>query len=394
MHRLVRLITLVAVVLASLLPFVLMPTTVDAQECSRAGDGAPEEIAQRFRDAVAAAPVDLGDPVEGEYGCVHPWNGDGPLTQTFDGSDGITNLMYQELHDAVYRLYGDWLDKYEERGGPDVFGAPTDNPHDAGPEGVEQYFEGGAAGRTGFFRRSEGESVYVVQGAILKRYVQADGTSGRLGAPISDEYGYPGGMRSNFDGGFILCCDDGSRVFLNDSGDFSSDCTQANHYVRSGSFNVRQRDDSVTRIDKQGTIDVTARFEVYFSKTDCDAHQDGAEYRIDRITLWLEKPPVSGLTYYWQSVSFGRYAGGKDVGDPDTYNVGCIELQSQATDVFVPVDWHRADWVVAISPESDTMQVKVTNKELYNVEYPVAPCGTQVGLSSNGDADLRPAVES
>lgn len=386
MQRLVRLITLVAVVLASLLPLALMPTTVVAQECSEAGDGASEEIAQRFRDAAAAAPVGLGDPVEGEYGCVHPWNGDGPLTQTFDGPDGLTNLMYQELHDAVYRLYGDWLDKYEERGGPDVFGAPIDNPHDAGSEGVEQYFEGGAAGRTGFFRRAEGEPVYVVQGAILERYVQENGTSGQLGAPISDEYEYPGGVRSNFTRGFIICCDYGTESFENSDPLFNSDCTQANHVVRSNPFSAFMADES---------IDAVFRFDVYYRKTDCSPHEDGAKYQITRVSQWIETEPRSGLPYYWQSVSFGRCQGESEEVDSsrkDEKNRGCVELTWQAEDVIVPQIWYPENWVVSISPSTDTIQSKVANKELAGAELPT-PCELHAGEEPFGQADLRDAVE-
>lgn len=206
MQRTTRSIALVAVVLASLLPLALVPAIASAQACTEVGQGAPDEgMAQRFREAYDATSVDLGKPVDGLYGCVHRWDGYGPWTQTFKGPEGETNLMYQELHDAVYRLYGDWLAKYTDRGGPDVFGAPIDNPHQAGPpSSTEQYFEGDAAGRTGFFRRFEGAPVYVVQGEILKRYVDEGGTFGRLGAPLSDEFDWDGGKRANFDNGHIL----------------------------------------------------------------------------------------------------------------------------------------------------------------------------------------------
>lgn len=376
MQRLSRLITLVAVVLALLLPATFTPAQVRAQDCTSAGEGAPEGIAQRFREACDAAP-DIGSPVAGEYGRVHPWNGYGPLTQTFDGPNGLTNLMYQELHDAVYRLYGDWLAKYEERGGPDVFGAPIDNPHDAGP-GVEQYFEGGAAGRSGFFRRAEDEPVYVVQGAILERYVEENGTSGQLGAPISDEYGYFDGVRSDFDGGFILCCDDGSEVFLNSDPAFNTECTDSNHIGRK-TFNHTVG----------GTVDALFSYEVYYRKTDCSAYGDpGTTYQITKVVQRQDEPSQTGLTYYWQSVSFGYYDPGNPNKEPevdgDDLDVGCVEMK-----VGQSLEWLPQDWVVSMEPGNDTFESKVANKELAGVPFPKeTPCWTHVGEEPAGWIEL------
>ncbi len=146
--------------------------------------------------------IDLGTPyADPRSGRLHLW--DGYWNQNFSGPLGYTNLMIQPLNGRAYRLYGDWLAKFMERGGPRVFGAPIDDPHAAGP-GVEQYFQGGRVRQTGFFRQREGAPVYVVQGAILERYRQETGTSGRLGAPKSNEYAWGSGARSDFANGSIV----------------------------------------------------------------------------------------------------------------------------------------------------------------------------------------------
>lgn len=146
--------------------------------------------------------IDLGPPYrDPRSGKLHLW--DGYWNQNFSGPLGYTNLMIQPLNGHAYRLYGDWLAKFMERGGPRVFGAPIDDPHAAGP-GVEQYLQGGTVGMAGLFRERDGAPVYVVQGAILERYRQETGTSGRLGAPKSNEYAWGSGARSDFANGSIV----------------------------------------------------------------------------------------------------------------------------------------------------------------------------------------------
>lgn len=173
-------------------------------------DGSPLDpisIIQRaycgyFNGSFPGGKVDLGRPYrDPRSGKLHLW--DGYWNQNFEGPRGYTNLMIQPQSGRAYRLYGDWLARYFERGGPRVFGAPTDDPHQAGP-GVEQYFLGGGAGVAGFFRERDGAPVYVVQGSILQRYQQEVGTSGRLGAPRSNEYAWGGGARSDFANGSII----------------------------------------------------------------------------------------------------------------------------------------------------------------------------------------------
>jgi len=138
--------------------------------------------------------VDLGAPYrDPRSGRLHLW--DGYWNQNFDGPLGYTNLMIQPQHGKAYRLYADWLAKYVERGGPQVFGAPIDDPHAAGP-GVEQNFRGGRTGQAGFFRQRDGAPVYVVQGAIMDRYRQERGTSGhRRASRIRSTWAYRGARR-------------------------------------------------------------------------------------------------------------------------------------------------------------------------------------------------------
>lgn len=154
--------------------------------------------------------INLGSPYsDARTGRLHLW--DGYWNQNFNGPMGYTNLMVQPQNGKVFRLYGDWLAKFIERGGPRVFGAPIDDPHAAGP-GVEQWFAGGSVSKAAFFRARDGASVYVVQGGILDAYVRERGTSGRLGAPVGNEVKIQGGARSDFANGAIIYQNGAARV--------------------------------------------------------------------------------------------------------------------------------------------------------------------------------------
>lgn len=160
--------------------------------------------------------IDLGNPyADPRSGRLHRW--DGYWNQNFLGPLGYTNLMIQPQGKKVFRLYGDWLQKYIERGGPGVLGAPSDDAHPAGP-GDEQYFLGGAANNAGLFRARGSKQIFVVQGAILDLYFRSGGTSGRFGAPTSHEEDYQGGKLSAFTNGFILYYPVlGAQGFTNDA---------------------------------------------------------------------------------------------------------------------------------------------------------------------------------
>ena len=64
-------------------------------------------------------------------------------------------------------------------------------------KGKKVRFQGGTvywSGTTG---------AHEVHGAILGRYLALGGTGGRLRLPVTDEYGVPGGRRSDFQGGWV-----------------------------------------------------------------------------------------------------------------------------------------------------------------------------------------------
>lgn len=197
MTRFRRSIILVAAIASLLVSALPEAASLQWDNCTRPGEGPiSEDIAEEFRQAyVQTKDIDLGSPVSGPYGCVHRWDGDGPWTQTFYGPAGTTNLMRNDEMGAVFRLFGRWLDKYQQWGGPDVLGAPSDNPTDRG-SGREQYFtdgiepgqeqDGGPIANAAMYHRPN-EEVRIIHGDILDVYFDEGGTESWLGFPLADQ---------------------------------------------------------------------------------------------------------------------------------------------------------------------------------------------------------------
>jgi uncharacterized protein with LGFP repeats len=89
------------------------------------------------------------------------------------------------------------LAKYLKSGGPSKWGFPTTDELPAPSDGRSQRF---AKARIYW---SSKHGARVVFGAILARYRDLGGASGKLGMPTSDEYGISTGRRQDFGGGYI-----------------------------------------------------------------------------------------------------------------------------------------------------------------------------------------------
>ncbi len=93
-------------------------------------------------------------------------------------------------------VQGAIMRKYAELGAEKFIGLPVSDE------------EGAATGRRSRFQRGHiywapTTGAHAVYGAILARYLDAGGPSSSLGFPTSDEYGVPGGRRSDFERGHI-----------------------------------------------------------------------------------------------------------------------------------------------------------------------------------------------
>lgn len=97
-------------------------------------------------------------------------------------------------------VYGAILTKYKAVGASQTYGLPVADEKDVSgrPGAREGQFERGRI----YWSPATGSSQ--VYGAILARYLLGGGPAGSLGLPVSDEYGVPGGRRTNFQGGYIV----------------------------------------------------------------------------------------------------------------------------------------------------------------------------------------------
>ncbi|MFA5801085.1 MAG: hypothetical protein WC911_01270 [Thermoleophilia bacterium] len=97
-------------------------------------------------------------------------------------------------------VYGAILAKYKAVGASQTYGLPVAEERDVNgkPGAREGQFERGRI----YWSPATGTSQ--VYGAILARYLLGGGPAGPLGLPVSDEYGIPGGRRTNFQGGYIV----------------------------------------------------------------------------------------------------------------------------------------------------------------------------------------------
>jgi stage II sporulation protein D len=104
--------------------------------------------------------------------------------------------IYYSSAAGVHEVHGAILSKYLATGGPSKWGLPTTDELKSG------------SGRSNRFQKARiywtsAHGAHVVYGAILRKYLELGGGSGKLGLPISDEYGVDIGRRSDFENGYI-----------------------------------------------------------------------------------------------------------------------------------------------------------------------------------------------
>ena len=220
-------------------------TVIVSSPCCAVGEGAPTQaIARAFQDALTRNQLNVKQPVAAPV--VRTGSGYLQVFETADGQSFTVAVADRVLTGFV--LSGRILAAYLARGGPL---GPLGYPMNDATPGGRQLFEGGAlagdpvqlvtgdvlskwallgyetgaAGApTGLpaafltFRATRGVSqsfrgatlfavapgrVFAVTGVILGRYLASGGAAGRIGAPVSDEYGLNGRRKQDFEGGSI-----------------------------------------------------------------------------------------------------------------------------------------------------------------------------------------------
>ena len=99
---------------------------------------------------------------------------------------------------GTFMLYGANWAKYDALGGPaGMLGFPVSNEYTTVRSGVRQDFQRGS------LLWSVATGSHYTYGAIGARYIALGGPSSRLGLPVTDEFTISGGVRQNFQGGYI-----------------------------------------------------------------------------------------------------------------------------------------------------------------------------------------------
>lgn len=130
----------------------------------------------------------LGYPVGGE----NPIRSGG-VYQLFQGG-----VAYWSPASGAHTVSGAFRDLYGASGFENGYlGYPTSQESPTRSGGVYQTYQGGA------LYWSPGSGAHAVGGAILTKYGEVGFENGALGFPTSNEYGIPGGRRSDFQNGFI-----------------------------------------------------------------------------------------------------------------------------------------------------------------------------------------------
>jgi len=137
-----------------------------------------------------------------------------PSNYTTPSGVASTNTAYKAVEFArggiyeysrgVFVVYGAIYTKYRSLGGPKHYlGLPITNEGDAtkSPQGTTGRFSQFERGTINWLK--EKNVTYLVQGAIYQKYVSLGYSGSQLGFPLSDEYSYQGGARSDFEGGSI-----------------------------------------------------------------------------------------------------------------------------------------------------------------------------------------------
>jgi uncharacterized protein with LGFP repeats len=104
--------------------------------------------------------------------------------------------IYWSSKTGAHEVHGAILRKYLDSGGYKKWGFPTSDELRA-PKGRWNKFQ-----KARIYWSSK-YGAHVVYGAILAKYVELDGASGKLGLPSSDEYKITGGRRQDFQHGYI-----------------------------------------------------------------------------------------------------------------------------------------------------------------------------------------------
>jgi len=138
-------------------------------------------------------------------------------------SDFSKGRIYYHPVAGTHEVYGGILAKYLQMAGPSgLLGMPVTGEFDVpGVAGArESDFQKGRI----YWSMSSGE--HVVYGGILARYQEYGGPASALGMPVSDEYAYGSGRRSDFQGGYISwTASAGAQVFVGGDTTVTADST-------------------------------------------------------------------------------------------------------------------------------------------------------------------------
>ncbi len=147
---------------------------------------------------------------------VHWW-GNGCIQDFGGGKYGDSALMQPRCTGTVYVVVGNTWRKFIERfagGSVSYYGYPYNDGHRWGA-GWAQDFSDGTYGWSIFVFGDSVGRAHNVRGDILRYWVNAlGGAPGGFGFPVSDEYGWNGLQRQDFQGGSIIWdATSGARVY-------------------------------------------------------------------------------------------------------------------------------------------------------------------------------------
>ncbi|MHB9112004.1 MAG: N-acetylmuramoyl-L-alanine amidase [Thermoleophilia bacterium] len=164
--------------------------------------------------ALGGSPV-LGIPASDEF--------DLPSVAGGRESDFSMGRIYYHPTAGTHEVYGGILARYLELGGPSgIMGMPVTGETDvSGVTGArESDFQNGRI----YWSSSTGE--HAVYGGILIKYVEYGGPVSALGLPVTEEYAYGSGRRSDFQGGFIYWdATVGAQVYVGTATTVTADST-------------------------------------------------------------------------------------------------------------------------------------------------------------------------
>lgn len=248
------------------------------------------------------------------YGCYYP-EGTGVTTDP---------SISPEAQEQFKVSYCDYL--IGANGKPQFnLGAPTSGVQtgwDSNRTGAQVQYQRFEAGVLQYHTTGEQVGLMVeVHGAILDTWGELSYGKSGLGLPVSDEYSWNGGARSDFERGYISWHPQkGIEVQL------------------TGSFEANQ--------DGSGDVDVKFSVAVLFQK------QNPSTYAVAQVDLAMDNPSPTAKIYYWRSVRSGFLEGGtflegggwlgpfKETGSTfyprETRGVGCRTLEYGTTETWYP----------------------------------------------------------